>query len=192
MCIWQSIWHYIINPPAWLQTVEVLLAVIGLGYLINWPIRKVWPTRERWLAEFKHGDTTLRTPDLQDTLKKDRRLSWTSPEPQAEGDRYKIDFGKPRGREICEVEFYERNPTNEIPYEWTLQLVNDWGVPVRKPFRYTGKRIFIRFEPIRIHGIEVIINRPMTEVDGIPYHWRIENVYFREAKLFGRWLRWRI
>lgn len=187
-----SVWQAIVNPPTWLQTVEVLLAVVGLWHLISWPIRSIWPNREKWLAEFRHGNTTIMTLDLQKTLKKDRRLSWRSPEPQAEGDRYKVDFGKPRGRVICEVEFYERNPTNEIPYEWTLQLVNDWGTPVRKPFRYAGKRIFIQFEPVRCHGVEVIINKPMTKEDGTPYHWWIENVYLREVKLFGRWLRMRI
>jgi len=191
MCYWQSIWQSFINPPAWLQTVEVLLAMVGLWHLISWPIRSVWHNRERWLAEFIHGSNTIRSLALQNTVNKDCRLSWTSPEPQATDDRYRINFGKKRGRVISGLEFYERSPSNEFPSAWRLFIVNEWLSPIMRHIDGRG-RIIATFSPIKAHGIEVVIREPRLRDDDLPYHWRIENVYFREAKLFARWLRWKI
>lgn len=90
--------------------------MVCLWHIISWPIYKIWPNRNKWLAEFKHGNNTISDINLQHTLSKDRRLSWVSPEPQAEDDIYKIDFGK--YRVISEVEFYEYSSSNEFPQEY--------------------------------------------------------------------------
>ena len=109
---------FILNPPTWFQSLEILLAVLammGIGRLIK------WPNREKWIAEFKHNSYTISSLNLQRTLSKDRRLSWISSEPQSVGDIYKIDLGK--GRVICEV----------------------------------------KFEPIKIRAIQVVIKEPMMK-----------------------------
>ena len=95
-------------------------------------------------------------------------------------------------RVIDGIEFYEKHPTNEIPDEWSLMLLNEWGGPVCQVIHGKGERIIREFPPVRMQAIEVIIRKPMLQNDGKPYHWRIANVYLREVKLFGRWIRRKI
>jgi len=143
------------------------------------------------MAEFKHNSFVIRTQDLQQTLSKDERLSWTSPEPQSEGDSYKIDLGK--DRVIDGIEFYEKHPSNEFPHKWRLLLLDEWAALVTRPIDgEEGKRIIEEFAAVKLRAIQVVIRQPMLKEDGTPYHWRIQNVHLREVKLFHRYYRKRI
>lgn len=151
--------------------------------------KKMWPNRDNWKAEFKHNSIKISIPELQNTLSIDKRLSWISPEPQSEGDSYNIDLGKDKGRVICGIEFYEFKPSNEVPRAWRLLLKNKYGALVDRPIEGEEKSIVLGFKPTKISAIEVVIKDPMLKSDGTPYHWRIENIYLLEAKVFGKYLK---
>lgn len=157
------------------------LAVVGAIMIV---LSKIYPNRDKWIAEFRHNSTPISTLELQQTLSKDNRLSWTSPEPQQKNDAYKIDLHK--SRVIDGIEFYEKCPSNEFPYGWTLLLLNEWGGLVRRPIQFSGERIVTTFPVTKIRAIQIVISNPMIRDDGTAYHWRIENVYLREVRLFGR------
>ena len=173
--------------PVWLQWLEAFLAMTGLVGIISWPVRRIWPNRDKWIAEFKHDSAVSKeTSNLQQTLNKDWRTSWTSLEPQTSGDIYTISLGK--YRVIDGIEFYEKHPTNQFPEQWSLLLENEWGGLADRPIQGQGRIVRI-FPSRKIYAISIQITKPMLTDDGIPYNWRIENVRFREVKLFHRWLR---
>ncbi len=85
-------------------------------------IRKHWTNRNEWIAEYEHNSYAISSLDLQRTLSKDRRLSWASPQPRSEGNRYRIDLGE--DRVISRIQFVERSSSNEFPYGWRLMFLN--------------------------------------------------------------------
>jgi hypothetical protein len=187
MNILYQITSYLLDNPI-LMVIEAILAVAGFIQLVISPIRKIW-ARDNWIAEFRHDSVILKTQELQNTLSKDTRKLWISPDVQTKGDFYRVDFGK--YIVIDGVEFYEKVPTNEFPHKWTLLLQNEWRSLVTRPVNGEG-RIIKEFPPIKVYAIEIVINEPMFKDDGTPYHWMINNVYFREVKLFRRWIRIRV
>lgn len=159
-----------------------VLCLVAYGFS-----KKIWPNRDKWIAEFKHDSIMAKgTLDLQQTLNKDWRTSWTSPKPLASGDIYRISLGKHRW--VDGIEFYEKQPTNQFPGKWTLLLENEWGGLVDQPIQSEG-RIVIEFPSRKIYAIAIQVIQPNLNDDGRPYDWRIENVCLREVKLFHRWLR---
>ena len=63
----------------WLMGIGILIFVCL--FLYEWS-KKVWPNRDKWIAEFRHNGKIERTLDLQNTISKDKRLHWISSEPQ--------------------------------------------------------------------------------------------------------------
>jgi len=165
-----------------LQIVGAILAMYGFWQLITLPIARIWPNRDKFLIEFKHATVTTSPIELQRVIReKDKRLYWTSPEPQSVGDSLRIDFGK--YRVIDGIEFYEKIPDNQIPKQWTLLLEDDFGGLVDRPIDGKG-RIVTEFPPRKVHAIEVKVREPLRfKADGIPYNWRISIVYLREVKI---------
>ena len=166
--------------PLAFQIIGGILALYGLWQLILYPIRKIWPTRDTWIVEFRHNGNKIRTPDLRTTLSKDKRAEWVSPNPQSIGDTYIIDLGK--YRLIDGIEFYERIPSSEFPKKWTLSLMGEWENLVASPPIHGEGRIIQEFPPVKLQIIEIMIGEPNTMDDGTPYHWRIQNIYLREIK----------
>ncbi len=187
MFIWDSFTDLLYRYALVIQVIEGVLAVAGFCTLVRWPIWSIWPDRDRWLAEYSTRSLSLTTIDLKkQALSKDRRVSWTSPEIQSEGDSFKVDFDKERV--INGIEFYERKPSNEFPYAWSLIFRDKQGRRIGAPVEGENIRIVAGFPSVKVQSVEIVIKKPMFREDGTAYHWKISNLYFREVKLFGRWI----
>ena len=170
----------------------IIFSILGIGgYVVCVYVllsRRLWPSRAQWVASFLHGHSWLTSEALQRTLAIDRRLSWTSAEPQAKGDAYKIDLGK--DRVIDGVEFYYLHGWGDYPEKWQLLLLNEWDALVDRPIENKEDEPMVKaFPPTLIRAIEVRIIRPRIRPDGSIPHWLIEDVRLREVRLLRRWWR---
>lgn len=170
----------------------IIFSVLGVGgYIVCayiWLSRKLWPGRTQWVASFRHGSSWVTSEALQKTLAIDYRLGWTSTEPQAKGDAYKLDLGK--DRVIDGVEFYYLHGWGDYPAKWHLLLLNKWGALAERPIEGGEAEPVVKgFPPRLVRAIELRIIRPRVRSDGSIPRWRIEDVRLREVRLWRRWWR---